>query len=139
MASLDKLPDEILLKIFSYLSTDDLVLSARNVCTRWRAVSEDDEMWFSLTYCPNTNDSREQIIFMLENMPALRQFRYIGTSNVIEKLCECCRRVGVLHIACTTLNVTHLQLVMERLTELRDLGILMSPTKEGLQINRIIG
>jgi hypothetical protein len=44
MACFDQFPGDILLKIFSYLSIDDLTLSIRNVCTRWRTVSEDYEM-----------------------------------------------------------------------------------------------
>jgi hypothetical protein len=139
MACFHQLPDEILLKIFSYLSIDDLSQSIRNVCTRWRTVSEDDEIWFNLRYCPDAHAKLEDINCTLENMPALRQFLYLGTFSFIQKLCECCRRIRVLNIPHTTLNATDFMLAMRCLTELRDLGILMSSTEEGLQITRIIG
>jgi hypothetical protein len=44
MIGFDDLPDKIILKIFSYLSIGDIAFSARNVCTRWRKLSEEDEI-----------------------------------------------------------------------------------------------
>jgi Leucine-rich repeat (LRR) protein len=139
MAWIDDLPNEILLKIFSYLSIDDLSLSIRNVCTRWRMVSEDDEIWINLIYCPGANTPQEEIICMLENTPALRTFEYSGPYNVIEKLSECCRRLRGLQIPNIKLDATLLNLTMERLSDLCDLSIQISPTEEGLQLTRIIG
>jgi hypothetical protein len=139
MASLDKLPDEILLKIFSYLSIDDLVLSVRNVCTRWRAVSEDDETWNNRTYFPKASAPKEEIMFMLENMPALRKFQYCGIHNIIGKLSECCKKVRVLIIPNTKLNAILLKLTMDRLTELSALHILIAPTREAPILTYVIG
>jgi hypothetical protein len=139
MASFHQLPDEVLLKIFSHLSIEDLSLSIRNVCSRWRAVSEDDEIWLNLRYCPNAHAELGDINLMLENMPALRQFHYFGTFNFIQKLCECCKRVSVLHIPNTTLNATDLQLALRCLTEMSDLGIYISPMKQGILFTLITG
>jgi hypothetical protein len=102
-------------------------------------VSEDDEIWINLAYCPGANTPQEEIICMLEKMPALRTFEYPGTHNVIEKLSECCRSISTLQIPNTKLDETLLILIMERFPELIELGILISPTEEGLQLTRIIG
>jgi hypothetical protein len=139
MASIEQLPDEILLKIFSYLSIEQISLHLSNVCARWRAVSEDDDLWKNRTYFPKANTPKEKIIFMLENMPALRKFQYYGIHNVIEKLSECCRKISVLIIPGIKLNATLLELTMERLTELSALHISISPTRKGSQLTRIIG
>jgi hypothetical protein len=74
MTWFDVLPNEILLKIFSYLSMRDISLSVRNVCTRWRAVSEDDEIWKVQVYTPDDSTPEEEIVCMLKYMPALRKF-----------------------------------------------------------------
>jgi hypothetical protein len=116
MAWFDELPNEILLKIFSYLSMHDINLSVRNVCTRWRAVSEDDEIWKDWVYFPHASSPKEEIIFMLKNMPALRNFQYLGTCNVIETLSQYCRRVSVLIIPNIYLNATLLKLTMGSLS-----------------------
>jgi hypothetical protein len=102
-------------------------------------VSEDDEIWLNLAYCPGANTPQEEIICMLDNTPALRTFEYPGKYNVIEKLSECCRSISTLQIPNTKLDENLLILIMERLPELIELGILISPTEEGLQLTRIIG
>jgi hypothetical protein len=139
MARFDELPDKILLKIFSYLSISEIVLCVRNVCSRWRTVSEDDEIWMESYYSPDANTPKECIISTLEKTPALRKFEYFGTCNVIEKLSQCCRRVTELVIPHIELNAALLQVTMERLAELSALFITISPTEEGLKITSIIG
>jgi hypothetical protein len=139
MAWFDVLPDEILLKIFSYLSMYDISLSVRKVCTRWRDVSEDDEIWKDWCYSPRASSTKEEIIFMLKNMPALRKFQYFGTCNVIETLSQYCRRVSVLIIPNIYFNAALLKFTMGRLTDLGELYISISPNSEGSQLTHIIG
>jgi hypothetical protein len=139
MACIDQLPDEMLLKIFSYLSIDDLTLSIRKVCIRWREVSEDYEIWNNLPYCPNANASREEINFMLKDMPALTQFRYLGHFNFIQKLSECCRNIRVLHIPISPLDEIDLMLAMGCLTELCDLSISITTSEMAHRFTHIIG
>jgi Leucine-rich repeat (LRR) protein len=139
MAWFDEIPNEILLRIFSYLSIHDISLSVRNVCTRWRDISEDDEIWKDWVYSPDESTPKEEIICMLKNMPAFRKFQYFGTCNVIETLSQYCRKVNVLIIPHIKLNATLLKLTMERLTELSALHIEIRPTREGAEITRIIG
>jgi hypothetical protein len=139
MAALDKLPDEILLQIFSYLSIEQLSLGVRNVCTRWRELSEDDHIWKHMTYSPKQDAPEDEILFMLGNMAKLRKFHYCGFHNVIEKLSQCCRKISVLIIPNIILSPTHLKLTMKRLTELTALHILINPIRKGPQLTNIIG
>jgi hypothetical protein len=139
MAKFDDLPNKILLQIFSYLCIKELSLCVRNVCTRWRTVSEDDEIWKDMEYFPAASTPEEEIISMLKNMPALRKFRYRGSRNVIQKLSECCRKVINLITPNIKFNAALLKVTMDNLTELRGLHITISPTKDGLELTRIIG
>jgi Leucine-rich repeat (LRR) protein len=139
MARFDDLPDKILLKIFSYLSIKDISVSVSNVCTRWRAVSEDEVIWKDWNYFPDASTPEEDIITGFKNFPELRSFRYYGTGNVIEKLSEYCRKISVLQIPHLKLSAVILKLTMERLTELRELIITISPMQDGLELTRIIG
>jgi hypothetical protein len=118
---------------------DQIILCIRNVSTRWRKVSEDDEIWKHMRYSPDADTAEELIICTLENVPPLRIFQYFGTCNIIEKLSECCRRVTDLIIPHIELSAALLEVTMERLTELSVLHITISPTVEGLKITSIIG
>jgi hypothetical protein len=139
MARFDDLPDKILRKILSYLSMAEITFSARNVCTRWRKVSEHDEIWKHRAYCPAISRSEFNITSLLKGMPALRKFMYYGTCNVMKKLSKYCTKITALNVPHIKLSPNLLKLTMKRLTELTALGISLSPTQEGLQITRIIG
>jgi hypothetical protein len=139
MARIDDLPDKILLEIFSYLSIEDITESVKNVCTRWRPLSEDETIWMGWGYYPNTRTPEETIIKAFEKFPALRNFMYYGTCNVVEKLSEHCRKITVLQIPHIKLSPITFKLAMERLTELSELIITISPTEEGLELSRTIG
>jgi hypothetical protein len=139
MAQFDDLPDKIILKILSYLSIGEIGFFARNVCTRWRKLCEDDGIWKGWGYCPQTSCSGKDITSSLKYIPGLRKFIYYGTCNVIEKLSDYCRKLEILHVPHIKLSADIFKLTMERLTELRELGVTISPTQEGLQITSIIG
>ncbi len=42
---MDDLPDNVLLDIFGHLSTEDVCLGTRQVCTRWRKLSSRASLW----------------------------------------------------------------------------------------------
>jgi hypothetical protein len=51
------LPDEILLKIFSYFGPEELCLIIAEVCKSWNALAKDVIMWKTLSYkCDQTSD-----------------------------------------------------------------------------------
>lgn len=41
-ATVQELPDEILIKVFEYLDPSTIMSRARRVCTHWQALSHDD-------------------------------------------------------------------------------------------------
>jgi hypothetical protein len=55
--SLNDLPDEILLKIFSHFGSDDLGLIITKVCKRWKVLTNDVILWKTLSYtCVRSTD-----------------------------------------------------------------------------------
>jgi hypothetical protein len=55
--SLNHLPNEILLKIFSHFGPEDLSLIIAAVCERWNVLSKDVTLWKTLSYrCDGTAD-----------------------------------------------------------------------------------
>jgi hypothetical protein len=55
--SLNDLPDEILLKIFSYFGPEDLCLIIAKVCKRWNILVKDVVLWKPLSYsCDRSSD-----------------------------------------------------------------------------------
>ena len=53
--SINDLPEEILLKIYSYIRLEDLCLIIPKVCEKWKRLAEDVILWKKLSYicyCP---------------------------------------------------------------------------------------
>jgi hypothetical protein len=133
MAWFDMTPNEMLLEIFSYLTIDDLCLSVRDVCIQWRRLSEANEIWKNLCFTPKRNASQEEIASRLQNMQNLRISEYYGNCNVIETLSTNCTSISQIQIPPTLLQTT-----MERLTTLRELGILISLNRGGCELTLLL-
>jgi hypothetical protein len=90
------LPDELLLKIFSKLSTEDLAMSVQHVNSHWKDVSQDDSLWKNRTFNPQCNMSDEEIARHLMNMPVLRAYspsRGTNTKVIIDTICKYCKDI----------------------------------------------
>ncbi|KAJ9586677.1 hypothetical protein L9F63_019715, partial [Diploptera punctata] len=59
--SINDFPDEILLNILSYFTTEELCSTIAEVCERWNALAEDSSLWKNLTYaCDRESTSAEK-------------------------------------------------------------------------------
>jgi len=57
LKSLNDLPEEILLNIFSYFGPEDLCLNIAKVCERWNVLAKDMALWKTLSYvCDPSSD-----------------------------------------------------------------------------------
>jgi len=55
--SINDLPEEVLLKIFSYFGPQDLGHIIAKVCERWHALAKDMVLWKTLSYkCDNSSN-----------------------------------------------------------------------------------
>jgi hypothetical protein len=68
----DDLPNEILLKIFSYLSIENLSLSTHSVSMHWRKVSQHFQLWRNAVFNARKDITNKEIVKYLENMAALK-------------------------------------------------------------------
>ncbi|KAJ9586084.1 hypothetical protein L9F63_020281 [Diploptera punctata] len=91
----DDLPNEILLKIFSYLSIEDLAFSVQEVNSHWKAVAQDNKLWRGRVFCPRKNLTDKQIVLQLKKMPTLRSYcaSRKTSSFVIQALCKLCKNI----------------------------------------------
>jgi hypothetical protein len=55
--SLNDLPDELLLQIFSHFGAEELSLIIPNVCRRWNILAEGTLLWKKISYhCDDSSD-----------------------------------------------------------------------------------
>ncbi|XP_049770817.1 F-box/LRR-repeat protein 7-like isoform X2 [Schistocerca cancellata] len=109
--SIDHMPDEIMINIFSHLSFSELLDVVRKVCRRWRKLSRDSKLWADKEYhvgvsrhcnsknCKSGRTEREAIR-IFRSARSLRKVHIWRTVNchLIEVLCNKCRRLTDLHL-----------------------------------------
>ena len=55
--SINDLPNEMLLKVLSYVGPEDLCLNIAKVCKQWNALAKDVVLWKTLSYrCDLSSD-----------------------------------------------------------------------------------
>ena len=55
--SINDLPDEILMKILSYVGPEDVCLNIDKVCEKWNVLAKDMVLWKTLSYyCDQSSD-----------------------------------------------------------------------------------
>ncbi|XP_049842555.1 F-box/LRR-repeat protein 7-like isoform X2 [Schistocerca gregaria] len=109
--SIDHLPDEILINIFSHLSFSELLDVVRKVCRRWRKLSRDSKLWADKEYhvgvarhCYSKNcksgRTEQEAIRIFCRARSLRKVYIWRTVNrhLIEVLCNKCRRLTDLRV-----------------------------------------
>ncbi|KAJ4450511.1 hypothetical protein ANN_01938 [Periplaneta americana] len=77
----DLLPDEVILKIFSYLDWKDLALSVQHVNSRWKELSQDKKLWKESMFEPDDGMLDEERVHILENAPCLKAYVDTGGRN----------------------------------------------------------
>ncbi|XP_049833700.1 F-box/LRR-repeat protein 2-like [Schistocerca gregaria] len=96
--SLDDVPNEILLEIFSRCSVEDLVLNIQHVNSRWRSLARHPNLWQNLAFFPERSTSVKKIVTVLRAAPYLHSVILVANveHSVIETLCECCPKIKSL-------------------------------------------
>jgi len=82
--TIDKLPDKILLHIFSYLRHKDLCKIA-SVCRKWRLIAYDSRLWARVSLRPEYS---ELSVTNIEPLLALISVRFSTSLRYIELPCE---------------------------------------------------
>ncbi|XP_049768616.1 F-box/LRR-repeat protein 17-like isoform X2 [Schistocerca cancellata] len=70
--TVDDLPDELMLEIFSYVSFSENIKVLQKVCTRWRILAQDAHLWLHEKYVVRQETSEEEAIATFSAVPQLR-------------------------------------------------------------------
>ncbi|XP_067011983.1 F-box/LRR-repeat protein fbxl-1 [Anabrus simplex] len=103
--SIDSLPDELMVEIFTYIPMEELVTSVQNVSRRWNSLALDGRLWKDYTFAPPANYGTEQIVKLLSKMPRLKSFSFSEMHDfhpIILALCRHCPEV--MKVTCNTPN-----------------------------------
>lgn len=122
----DDLPNEVLLKIFTYLNIEELVVSTQNVCMRWREVSRDNKLWKNAVFNPRKEITDKKVAQYLENMPALRSYSATRrTENiVIDALCKSCRNIRSIDLHNShKVNIALIQKIIQHYPHIESLKV----------------
>ncbi|XP_046582063.1 F-box/LRR-repeat protein 2-like isoform X1 [Haliotis rubra] len=81
-SALQSLPEEMLLKIFSYFSPKELCQYVAPVCRRWRVLAYEPTLWTCLEIDPSWEVSIEDITALLERVSGVRDLSLHARNDV---------------------------------------------------------
>ncbi|XP_049770611.1 uncharacterized protein LOC126109610 isoform X2 [Schistocerca cancellata] len=124
--SIDDLPDEVLIKIFSHLSFTELVYVVQKVCPRWKNVSQDSELWADKEYRIGSHTSDQEAIQTFCDAPNLQKVCMLrsASSLLFRALYDKCHRLLELRLDYTQkLSYSVLKNLVEKCSRIHTLGI----------------
>ena len=95
---INKLPDELILRIFSYLSVVQICLHVKPVCKKWRRLSYDPVLYKSLDFSWTEYDQIEPILKNAIFLEDLTIVRCENISEILSLLIKNCNRLKELSI-----------------------------------------
>ena len=114
--TIDKLPDKLLLHIFSYLQQCELGKVAP-VCKKWRLLAYDPRLWMRVSLRPEYSNmhvnSTELFIHLINS-------RFNGTLRYIELPCDLVTAPGLHELAAKCPNLKYLTLDFSNAMQLHD-------------------
>ena len=75
-------PDELIVKIFSYLTTQQLCRSASPVCRKWKQITKEPSLWKSIDFNCNPEIESLSLLWVLRKAPLLRKLVLRGRTNI---------------------------------------------------------
>ncbi|XP_049810194.1 F-box/LRR-repeat protein 2 isoform X3 [Schistocerca nitens] len=124
--TIEKLPDKVLLHIFSYLSHREICRMAR-VCRKWRIIAYDTRLWKSVSLRPEISGLH---VSSLESLLALISVRFGPSLRYIELPIELITHTVLHELANKCPNLTHMLLDFSTAMQLHDFSEMQAfPTK----------
>ncbi|XP_072160465.1 F-box/LRR-repeat protein 12-like [Bemisia tabaci] len=125
-ATIEKLPDKILLNIFSYLTHREICRMAR-VCKKWRVIAYDTRLWTAVSLRPEISGLH---VGSLESLLALISIRFGPSLRYIELPIELITHTVLHELANKCPNLTHMLLDFSTAMQLHDFSEMQAfPTK----------
>lgn len=104
--TIEKLPDKVLLHIFSYLSHREICRLAR-ICRRWRKIAYDTRLWKNVSLRPEVSGLH---VGSLEMLLSLISVRFGPTLRYIELPIELITHTVLHELSAKCPNLTHMLL-----------------------------
>uniref|UniRef100_A0A646QCG4 F-box/LRR-repeat protein 20 n=1 Tax=Hemiscolopendra marginata TaxID=943146 RepID=A0A646QCG4_9MYRI len=124
--TIDKLPDKVLLQIFTYLPHREMCLLSR-VCKKWHTVARDTRLWKDVSLRPEFSGLH---VSSLEFLLALISMRFGASLRYIELPIELITHTVLHELANKCPNLTHMLLDFSTAMQLHDFNELQGfPTK----------
>ncbi|XP_046382821.1 F-box/LRR-repeat protein fbxl-1 isoform X2 [Ischnura elegans] len=124
--TIDKLPDKVLLSIFSYLTHREICRMAR-VCRKWRMIAYDTRLWKAVSLRPEISGLH---VGSLESLLALISIRFGPSLRYIELPIELITHTVLHELASKCPNLTHMLLDFSTAMQLHDFSEMQAfPTK----------
>ncbi|BFF91316.1 F-box/LRR-repeat protein 7 [Drosophila madeirensis] len=124
--TIEKLPDKVLLHIFSYLSHREICRLAR-ICRRWRQIAYDTRLWKNVSLRPEVSGLH---VGSLEMLLQLISVRFGPTLRYIELPIELITHTVLHELSGKCPNLTHMLLDFSTAMQLHDFSEMQTfPTK----------
>ncbi|XP_011292281.1 F-box/LRR-repeat protein fbxl-1 isoform X2 [Musca domestica] len=124
--TIEKLPDKVILQIFSYLSHREICRLAR-VCRRWRQIAYDTRLWKNVSLRPEVSGLH---VGSLESLLSLIAVRFGPTLRYIELPIELITHTVLHELSAKCPNLTHMLLDFSTAMQLHDFSEMQAfPTK----------
>ncbi|KAM7364549.1 F-box/LRR-repeat protein FipoQ isoform 2-T2 [Cochliomyia hominivorax] len=124
--TIEKLPDKVILQIFSYLSHREICRLAR-VCRRWRQIAYDTRLWKNVSLRPEVSGLH---VGSLEFLLSLISVRFGSTLRYIELPIELITHTVLHELSAKCPNLTHMLLDFSTAMQLHDFSEMQAfPTK----------
>lgn len=125
---LDELPDELVVKIFSYLTTKELCQHVARVCRKWRQISLDHSLWKILDFSSYSKLSNLNLLWVIRRAPLLKRLVLSGRMNithaVVAIVTESCPMLQQIDFGfCDNLSSDMLQCLPDNCLNLRKINI----------------
>ncbi|KAK7794506.1 hypothetical protein R5R35_004723 [Gryllus longicercus] len=101
--SINVLPDEMILKIFSYLDIRDICFSVCAVCKRWNSLTYERTLWKSIKFICSNNMPLHCIENVLRHAPLLQAIELQWRTDVeiiIKELISNCEDILLVNMVC---------------------------------------
>lgn len=121
------LPDELIVKIFSFLTTKELCQNVAPVCRKWRQISLDQSLWKCLDFSSNPRLSSLNLLWLVRRTPLLKKLVISGRMNVtlaeVAILTECCPAMQEIDFGFSDITSVMLKCLAENCPNLRKINI----------------
>ena len=122
------IPDELVVKIFSYLNTEQLCRNASPVCRKWRQIAKEPTLWRAVDFRCRPELESLSLLWVLRKTPLLRKLVLRGRTNIthaeVAILSEMCPLLSDIDFGfCDNLGSDMIHTLVENCKQLRKLNV----------------